>query len=123
MVRKSPLVNEAALSTQDAGIAHELNEKYGYFMTLDEVAHVLRLKSGNALRMACRRGQIDLQPVRAKERPLKFATRQVASVVERRLDCRACSELQRIDQASMPPSTGPTPDVQSADSKRSKSGR
>jgi hypothetical protein len=90
-------MNEAVLSTQDVGIAHELNKKYGYFMTLDEVAHVLRLKSGNALRMACRRGQIDLQPVQANERPLKFATRHVASVVERRLECRACSELQQND--------------------------
>lgn len=78
-------MNEPCSSPPASSVADDLGNRYGYFMTATEVAAELRLKSADALRMACHRGRIHLKPVAPNERPPKFATQEVARLIEARL--------------------------------------
>jgi hypothetical protein len=65
-----------------AQIENQLQERYGYLMTPLEVASVFRLESVNALRMARRRGKVELSPVASRGRTQLFSTKDVARLLD-----------------------------------------
>lgn len=69
-----------------------LSERYGLVMTAQEAAKELRFKSLGALRMACKRGAVNLHPLKIPgRRGLLFSTSDVATLIATWLDSRTAN--------------------------------
>jgi hypothetical protein len=70
-----------AQSAQESPLV-SLSERYGLVMTAQEAAKELRFKSLGALRMACKRGAVNLHPLKIPgRRGLLFSTAEVAQLL------------------------------------------